>query len=73
MRIIAYNYDADMHCVACTQARFKPQKLCVPLIEGVNIDEFIVPADRDGNPIHPVFDIDEKSNYHTCGTCRITI
>ncbi len=64
MRIIAYTYEADVHCPACTNARFG-QVIRYPRDDcGIPLDA----TDREGNPVHPVFDIDERSFTH-CSDC----
>jgi len=45
MRVIAYDYEADHHCLECTARRFGPAT-----------DDC---EDGEGNPIHPVLDTDE--------------
>jgi len=66
MRIIAYTYEADVHCPACTKYRFgRLAWMGAP-------DECGVPesaVDRESNPVHPVFVTDEHDFTH-CGTCR---
>ena len=65
MKIIAYTYDADVHCVCCTQMRFAEAR------RDWSADEHNIPyeaQDSDGNNIHPVFSTDED-NYTHCGTC----
>lgn len=70
MKIIAYTYDADVHCPACTRERFKNQEL-----SGLSNDDFDQHwlrrdlIDQEGNPVHPVFDISEHDFTH-CGDCR---
>lgn len=79
-RIIAYTYEADYHCIGCTQKRFAP-----PGTE-LKRDECGVPFlahDGDKNPVHPVFDTDELPtdlSAHdggwpaiACGTCQTVI
>ena len=46
MKVMAYTYDADYHCIDCTHLRF----------EG-NEEDWV---DLEGNPVHPVFDLDER-------------
>lgn len=71
MKIIGYTYEADVHCPACTfKATEHPYAWIhqpVPLRDehGVLRDA----VDREGNTIHPVFDIDEN-NFTHCGDCR---
>ena len=77
MRIIAYTWEADVHCPHCTYKRFGrhilPQfaqderpELCDS--HGVVINA----TDREGNRIHPVFDIDEDPDgtFPHCGDCH---
>ncbi len=70
MRIIAYTFEADVHCPACTRERFKNQSL-----DGLSNDDFDQHwlrydlVDREGNPVHPVVDIDENEFTH-CGDCH---
>lgn len=67
MRIIAYTYEADYHCVACAQKRNHVTGFAVPLDDmaragGLACDEHGLPlaaTDRVGNPVHPVFSTDE--------------
>jgi hypothetical protein len=58
---IAYTFEADYHCEACTRARF-------PTTEG---------TDCEGNPVGAVFPWDEwgdpedeREQWLTCGTCH---
>ena len=68
MRIIAYTYEADYHCVACTVKRYKSHGFCDRYgktwrsnyggqvdWEGVHV--YI--HDNEGNLIQPVFSTDE--------------
>ena len=73
MRIIGYTYEADVHCPACTlkatEHPFAWLHHPVPLrdVHGVLQDA----VDREGNPIHPLHDIDEAaSELAHCGTCH---
>ena len=73
-RIIAYTYEADVHCVACTQKRFAPSEVGhgPGLLTQWHEDQHGVPiesTDREGNSTHPVFTTDEHDFTH-CGTCR---
>lgn len=71
MTIIAYTYEADVHCPDCaghdaatgTLRRNPPLKLGTDQ-HGIAFDL----VDREGNPIRPVFDIDEHDFTH-CGDC----
>ncbi len=69
-RIIAYTYDADIHCPACAYRLFGPGRESVPA-PGLT-DEHGIPyrtLDREGNAVHPVFSTDELYDTH-CGDCR---
>ena len=56
--IVAYTYEADIHCVNCPQQRF-----------GDDVhDDVNTPVDREGNPVHPVFITDEITINH-CNAC----
>jgi hypothetical protein len=74
MRIIAYTFEADVHCPACTYKRFGPGYSSNTPLPGF-ADECGVPyhaVDREGNSVHPVFDIDEDpdGSLTHCGDCR---
>ena len=88
MRVIAYCFEADVHCPDCTRQRFSPKdkRHCEPAAYGFNqrvrgsfqkikrvpLDEnyiYVYATDREGNPVHPVFDIDEHDFTH-CGDCN---
>ena len=56
--IIGFTYDADIHCIPCTVARFGPIH-----------DDLI---DSEGNPVRPVFTWDELSD-DVCGDCLTEI
>lgn len=59
MRIVAWVYDADVHCLECAMKRF-----------GENIERLNpLPYDREGNHISPVFETDEIE-LSACGTCN---
>lgn len=69
MRIIAYTYEADVHCPACTRVRFKDQSLT-----GLSNDYFDEHwlrcdlTDNEGNSVHPVFSTD-KHSFTNCSDC----
>jgi len=76
MKIVAYTYEADFHCPACAveAAAVGLLKREPPLDSWT--DEHGLAADlidREGNRIHPVFDIDEHEHDETCGDCRAPI
>jgi len=70
MNIIAYTYEADAHCIDCTDKRFGTT---YPLDNQV---------DNEGNFVHPLYCIDEwfeldaghveenPIQYLACGTCH---
>ena len=53
--IVAYSYDAAIHCVECTMNKFNN-----------NPDNA---EDSEGNPIHPVFASDEGWENDCCDDC----
>lgn len=67
MRVIAYTYEADWHCIGCKESRFGSSDDC---------------KDREGNPVHPVLSTDEtpadfkpEDGGYTvcCGDCHEVI
>jgi hypothetical protein len=56
--VVAYTYEADIHCLTCAGKRFEENEHCE-----------LVGTDNEGNPIHPVFNTDEFPNPEYCGTC----
>lgn len=74
-RIVAYTYEADVHCPACARKRFAPALTgCGPAdLTQWHEDEHGLPieaTDREGNPVHPVFSTDERGDSLThCGDC----
>ena len=67
MRIIGYTYEAEMHCVRCAIERFSPGSKHYDFGQGLS------GTDREGNEIHPIFDIDEGSEDEYCGDCRVNL
>lgn len=68
--IIAYTYEAAMHCPDCTRARFaRPPDLhrpeSFPDAAGVPMDA----RDCEGNLVHPVSSIDDRNGTDHCDTC----
>ena len=55
--VIGYAYDADLHCVRCTGARF----------ENPDANDT---TDSEGNPIGPIFLADEHDTEPHCGDCH---
>ena len=68
MEIIAYTYEADDHCIACTVKRYQADgfdnQYGEPMLRSMGgaVDEHDVNLfahDYEGNPIHPRFGTDE--------------
>ncbi len=55
MRHIGYKFNAAAFCISCTLDRY-------PHLNDDTVDDH-------GNPIHPVFDIDENSCGDSCNDC----
>jgi len=58
MKIVAYAYEAAIHCPRCTLRRFHVD----------SEDALVGVLDREGNEVWPVFSIDENASGH-CDTC----
>jgi hypothetical protein len=75
MRIIAYTFEAYVHCPACTKQAIERMKLDHShpyALRDVCQDDHGIEydfVDSDGNLIHPVFRSDEIDLTH-CGDCR---
>ena len=87
LKIIAYTYEADVHCIACTRQRFhwvnNPHRYDLGLLDswGIPTDA----EDAEGNLVHPLFSIDEwqeldpsflaenPTQYLECRDCDETI
>lgn len=76
--VLAYAYDADMHCVACTRRAWAQKALVRDAAHpyaSPGRDENGLPCDlvdREGNLVMPLFaDAVEQEEY--CGDCRIII
>lgn len=76
MKIIAYTYNADVHCPECARESYRggvtlKHPLTGALYDTGRPDECGVgydAVDSAGNPVHPVFSTDE--HYFTCcGDC----
>ena len=70
MTIIAYSYEADIHCVECAKKRFVVES------DLVTRDEHGLPVnvhDREGNHVHPIFSTDEQLDAPFCGDCHAKI
>lgn len=75
MRIIAYTFEADLHCPSCTRQATERMKLdhAHPYAMGDACQddhglEFDF-VDSDSNLIHPVFSADVTDFTH-CGDCQ---
>ena len=65
MRVIAYTYEADVHCIDCTRKRFQ-RSLCIHYIQGkpcTNCRDsnglLYEQKDNERNLVHPLFSTDE--------------
>ena len=71
--IVAYTYEADVHCLDCARARF----VGVTMAAGEELDEHgiaLSATDNEGNPVHPVFAVNlGEFNEPCCGTRCVTI
>ena len=71
MRVIAYTYEADLHCPACAKAAHAGGRLTLagrPTTDLNGLPETL--DDRDGNPVGAIFSIDNIEPRLCCGTCR---
>jgi hypothetical protein len=67
IRIIAYTYEADAHCIGCTQKRFSDtgkvygNENDIATFKSATDENGIwfEAEDSEGNFVHPLFDIDE--------------
>lgn len=74
MNIIAYAFDADVHCPGCTKARSQtlrldhnhPYAIGTPMMDEHGIEYDLV--DRESDLIHPMFDTDELEST-ACSDC----
>jgi hypothetical protein len=70
MSILAYTYEADVHCPDCTAHAWAAIRL--PGSPGAPLDEHALPADMtdwEGNPVHPVFNTAEQLSPLFCSDC----
>jgi hypothetical protein len=58
MKVIAYTYDADIHCVDCTLKRFT-------LLQLANPDT----RDSEGNPLHVICSYEALPSTY-CSDCQ---
>ena len=68
MRIVAYAYEADIHCPACAKAAHAGGRLTIvgrPTIDSNGLPEQL--DDRERNPVSAIFD---NLPPCSCGTCR---
>ena len=69
MRIIAYTYEADYHCIDCTRKRFSDTptsriKWTYEVDEnGIWNDSQFPTLDTEGNLVHPLFSTDEWQEF----------
>ena len=79
--IVAYTYEADIHCPACTQARWYRAGFNVDWAshvalarDSITVDEHQVPfeaIDSEHNKLYRVYPGDEVLlSHHHCGDCR---
>ena len=83
MHIVAYTYDADIHCIACTVKQFAyfhtgEIRIAVGDWNGIYFNQ----EDSEGNLVHPLFSTDEwqeldegflaenPTQYLACGDCH---
>lgn len=73
MKIVAYAYEAALHCPDCTWnkasvglLRRQPPLQLGADEHGITFDL----VDREGNPVHPVYDIGEGLSGECCDDCR---
>lgn len=68
--IIAWTYEADIHCPDCARKRFGDA-----IDNGSDADhDGPPPTDNEGNEVHPMFASDETDPQgETCGTCGAEI
>jgi hypothetical protein len=73
-RVVAYTYEADVHCPDCTAHRASVGLLSREPPLNLETDEHGIALDlidREGNSVRPVFSTDEVlSDYTHCGACH---
>lgn len=74
MKIIAYAYEAALHCPGCTHKRNQRTPFLSPPANGdrVEADEHGIPwpvIDREGNRVRPVFDTSSDADGEYCDDC----
>ena len=60
MRLVGFTYEAGAHCLDCAEQRF-----------GVDALDDPGTRDREGNPIHTIYDIDDVEEW--CDDCGAPI
>ena len=60
VQVVGWAYESDYHCVDCTAQRFGPSDAN---------DDYECVYDSEGNPLYPIFDIDEFEFAAYCGSC----
>jgi hypothetical protein len=71
MRVIAYTYEADIHCPSCAKAAHEGGRLTLagrPTRDLNGLPQHL--DDRDCNPVGAVFSTDEIEPNTCCGTCH---
>lgn len=75
MKITAYTFEADLHCIDCTLTRHTRKPFALRPADWPDYqrgkDENGLPyaaQDIEGNLVHPLFSTDEMSDNH-CGDC----
>ena len=70
MNIIAYTYEADTHCIACTKQRYQDGGFDTLYKEHPNYNEGLDAngvgmdaMDYEGNAVHPLFSTDSWQEY----------
>jgi len=60
MKIIGYTYEADYHCIGCTEKEFGKDDL-----------GYAFTVDSEDKMIQPVFSTDEIQEYSACAECSV--
>jgi hypothetical protein len=70
--IIAYAYEAALHCPDCTRKRHQRTPFQYPAEDCGPGDEHGIPwraVDREGNRVHPVFSTSSDADGEYCDDC----
>ena len=82
MNLLAYTYDADTHCIDCTNKKFRAGWPLVSFVNPTWSFSIFNQVDKGGNFVHALYDIDEwyeledwyvqenPIQYLACGTCH---